>query len=272
MPRHPHVMGAQRPRRRHPLDLRDHQPAVVPDRNRLLKAAQIRPFMLISQVAPFIRRRRPQDADIGHDVREMQPYLAAKLHPRDDGGRRTAGVHRAAFAHRVGEGLKTHLGQHPRTPRRHVAVHVEQDARRHVIGRDAVFRDHLPDLRHRQVRRPRRIRPRDHPRQKSVLGDMVDALHAIHVAGRDRVDCGQPAWMPLAVEPLADGAQDAVGTAESRGGGDRDNRPVRDVGCGVVGGHEFGHLNVTGVTAGLFLLLERSKIIWNDPNLSRRFA
>ena len=64
------------------------------------------------------------------------------------------GVHRAAFADRVGEGVEPDLGEDPGPARGHVAVHVEEDARGDVVGGDAVLDEHPPDLGHRQRRGP----------------------------------------------------------------------------------------------------------------------
>ena len=90
MPRHPHVVRPQRPRRRHPLHLRDDEPAVVADRDRLVEPAEIGALVLVGEVAVLVRRGRPDDRHVRDDVREVQPGLAAELDAADDRLRRGA--------------------------------------------------------------------------------------------------------------------------------------------------------------------------------------
>ena len=63
---------------------------------------------------------------------------------------------------------------------------------------------------------------------RPVLGDVVDALDPVHVAGGDRMERGQVARVALCVEARADRGQHPVRAAEPGGGGDRDHGPVRD--------------------------------------------
>ena len=241
MPRHPHVMRTQRAARGDAGDLRDHQPAMVAHADRLFQTAKIGALMLIGQVAEFIRRRRPQDADGGNDIGEMQPGLAVELHPPDDRLRRRAGIHRAALADRVGESVEPGPGQDTGTAGGGLAVHVEHDAGGDVIGRDPVLDDHLPDLGHRQVGRARRVGPRQHLGQEPVLRDVVDALHPVHVPRRNRVQRGQAAGMTLGLEPLSNRLQDEVRAPERGGGGDGDDRPVRDTFRRRCGADDLAH-------------------------------
>ena len=241
MPRHPHVMRTQRPPRGDTRDLRDDQPAMVAHADRLFQTAEIGALMLIGQVAEFIRRRRPQDADGGDDIGEMQPGFAVELHPPHDGLRRRAGIHRAALADRIGESVEPGPGQDTGTAGGGLAVHVEHDAGGDVIGRDPVLDDHLPDLGHRQVGGTRRVGPRQHFRQKPVPGDMVDALHPVHVPRRNRVQRGQAAGMALGLEPLSDGLQHQIRATERGGGGDGDNGPVRDTFRRRCGADDLAH-------------------------------
>ena len=239
MARHMHVMGPERPARRHPLDLRDHQTPVVLCGDRLFQPTQIGALVFIGQVAVFVRRGRANDGDIGDDIRKMQPGVAIEFAPEHDRIGRGAFIHRAAFADRIDEGFQPHLRQHAGTSRARIAVHVEQDARGNVIGRHPVFDHHPPDFRHRQRGRPRRIGPRDHPRQQPVPGNMVHALDAIHVTRRNRMQGGQAARAALGRETRADGGQHRIGAAQRRGRGYRHHRTVRDAGRGFGGGHEF---------------------------------
>jgi hypothetical protein len=48
---------------------------------------------------------------------------------------------------RIDEGVEADLGQHARALGGRLAVHVEQDAGRNVVGGELVVADHLPDLR-----------------------------------------------------------------------------------------------------------------------------
>ncbi len=145
----------------------------------------------------------------------MQPGLAAKLDARHDrpvgGGR----VHRAALADGIDEGVEADLGQHARTPRRHVAMHVEHDAGGNIVGDDAILGDHPPDLGHRQRGRAGGIGARDHGRDEPGLREMIDATDAVHVAGGDRMQRRQPARMSRRIETLTDCLQHQVGAAET---------------------------------------------------------
>ena len=186
MPGHPHVVRPQRPRRGHALHLRDDQPAVVAHRDRLVEPAEIGALVLVGEVAALVRRGGAQDRHVRHDVGEVEPGLAAELDARDDRPGGGGGVHGAAFADRVGEGVEPDPGQHARPARRDVAVHVEEDARGHVVGRDLVLDHHAPDLGHRQRRGPARVGARDDGREQALLGDVVHALDPVHVARGDR--------------------------------------------------------------------------------------
>ena len=266
MPRHPHVMRTQRPRRRQPLDLRNHQTTVIAHRNRLIQTAQRGALMLIGQVAPLIRRCGAQNADVGHDVGKVQPGLTTELHPLHDGRASGPRVHRTALAYRVDKGLQANFGQHPGLSGRHIAVHVEQDARRHVIGRNPVLGNHAPDFGHRQVGTATGIRPPNHPRQQPILCDMVDALDAVHVAGCNRVQRGQSARMAGIAKPLAQGRQHLVRAAQRRRRRNRHHSPVGDTQHSLGCRYQFSHASPR--CSGRSRHLERSNIYWNVPDRS----
>ena len=63
---------------------------------------------------------------------------------------------------------------------------------------------------------------------RPVLGDVVDALDAVHVAGGDRMQRRQVARVALGVEARADRGQHRVRAAEPARGADRDHRAVGD--------------------------------------------
>jgi hypothetical protein len=44
---------------------------------------------------------------------------------------------------------------------------------------------------------------------------VIDALDAPHVAGRDRMQRGEVAWMALGIEAFANGGQNGVRAAEA---------------------------------------------------------
>ncbi len=239
--RHAHVVRTQRAVLGDALDLRDDDAAIVAGGDGLLESTEIGALVFIGQVAPFIRRGGAQDADIGRDVREMKPGLAAELDPVDDRRRGTAGVHRAPFAHRIGKRLHADLGQHAGPAGGGLAVHVEHDARGHVVGGNPVLDDHPPDLRHRQIGRSRRIRPRQHAVQEPVLRDPVHAPDAIHVARGNGVQRRDVAGMTFGAETLPQCLQHQIGTAECRRGRDGDHRPVGDAGHGSGGRDKLCH-------------------------------
>jgi hypothetical protein len=74
-----------------------------------------------------------------------------------------------------------------------------------------------------------------------VLRDVVDPLHAIHVARRDGVQRGQVARMPLGLEPCADGGQHRIRAAQRGGGRHGHHRAVRDARGGFVQADELAH-------------------------------
>ena len=128
------------------LDLGDDDAAIVVRSQRLLQPAEIGAFMLIGQVAALVGRGGADDRDMRRDGRKIEPLLAVELldaHDRIAGGR----VHRAALMARVGEGVEADLGQHARPLGGRLAMHVEQDAGRDIVGGDRIVADHLPDLR-----------------------------------------------------------------------------------------------------------------------------
>ena len=226
MTRHPHLMRAQTAGRGDPLDLRDHQPAVVAHRNRLIKPPQRGPLVLVGQVAATICGGGAQDADIRHDAREMQPGLAAHLMARHNRVGAGARVHRAAVQIGVNKGFQAHLGQHAGAAGGDIAVHVEQDARGHIVGKHPVLDDHVPDRGHRQVRRTGGVRPGDDARQQPLLRQMINPLDAIHVARRNRVQGGQAARVALGQIARANRCQHLVGAPQRRRRRHRDHRPV----------------------------------------------
>ena len=73
-------------------------------------------------------------------------------------------------------------------------------------------------------------------------GDVVDAQHAVHVAGRDRVHRGEVARAAGLREPLADAGEDGVGAAEAGGRADRHHRSVPDQASGLDGG-QYGNFS-----------------------------
>ena len=88
--------------------------------------------------------------------------------------------------------------------------------------------DHLPDRGRGHRGRAARVGAGQHLGEQALLGDVVDALDAVHVAGGDRVDGGQVARVAGRGEALADGGQHGVGAAEAARRADRDDGAVGD--------------------------------------------
>ncbi len=218
---------------RQPLDLRDDNAAIVAHRERLIERAEIGALMLIGEVAALVGRGGADDCHIGDDRREEQPFVAREFHHRRDGRGGGLGVHRAAFPARIDEGVHADLGQHARPFGGGLAMHVEQDAGGDVVGRDAVAGDHLPNFRRLGLRRPRWIGPGEHARQAPVLGQMVDALDAPHIASGDRVQRRQIARTAACIEASPDCREHSVRASQTRGRRHRDDGAVGD---------EFGRL------------------------------
>ena len=237
------VMGLKRARRGQPLDLRDDDAAVVAHGERLVERPENAALVLVGKVSPLVGRRCADDRDLRRDRREEQPFLAGEIDALDDRIGRRLCIHRAAFVDWIDERVHTDFGQHARPLGRGLAMDVEQDAGRHVVGRDRVAGDHLPDLRRLGRRRARRIGPGENAREAPGLGEVIDALDAPHVAGGDRMQGGDVARMPLGVEARADRRQRRIGTAEPGRGRDRDDRAVGNETGGVGGGNHLwpGH-------------------------------
>ena len=146
--------------------------------------------------------------------RKEEPIIPGEVDALDDRIGRRLGVHRAALVDRIDERVHADLRQHARTLGCRLAMDVEHDARRHVVGRDRVARDHLPDLGRLGRGRARRIGARENAREASRLGEMIDALDAPHVPGGDRMQGGDVARMALGVETRADRRERRIGTSE----------------------------------------------------------
>ena len=242
MPRNADVVRPQGAAFGHAADLRDHKASVVFHADGLLQSTQISAFVFIREVAELIGRGGADDGDIWHDVREVQPGVAPKLHTRNDRRFRGLVVHRTALAFRVDEGLHAHLGQNAGPIGGCLACHVKQDARGHVIGGHAVLDDHFPDLGHGLERGPRRIRTAQNARQKPVFGDVVNAQHTIHIACGNRVDGRQIARMAFGVKPCADGLKHEIRAAQRRRGRHCDDRIIGNPRNRVRGADDFVHL------------------------------
>ena len=158
--------------------------------------------MFVGEVSALVGGGRADDGDLRRNGRKEQPVLAGKRDPADNRLGRRLCVHCAAFARGIDERVHPDLGQHARPLGRRLAVHVEENARRDVIGRDRVAADHFPDRRRLGGGWTGRIGARQNARQTAGLGEMIDALHPPHVAGRDRMKGRDVARAPFGVEPL----------------------------------------------------------------------
>ena len=223
-----HIVRPQRSGRRDTFDLGNDEPAMIAHGSGLVEGSEGRSFMLEGQVAPFVRSGAADNRHIGHDVGKMQPGVAGHLMPMDNWICRRVDIHGAAFALRIDKCAEPHLGKHTGPAGRHIAVHIEKDAGRHVIGLDPVLDDHPPDVRHRHAGRTTWIGAGDHPRQQTVAGNVVHALDAVHVAGGDGMQGRQPLGMTLCRKTIAKRFQHLVGTAEARRGGYSDDGAVLD--------------------------------------------
>lgn len=100
--------------------------------------------MFVREVAALVGGGRADDGDLRRYCRKKQPVLARKGYAADDRLRRRLCIHRAALARGIGESVHPDLGQHAGPLGRRLAMHVEEDARRYVIGWDRVAADHFP--------------------------------------------------------------------------------------------------------------------------------
>ncbi len=144
---HARACGLQRAGLREALHLGDDDAAVVAGGQRLVERAEIGALMLVGEIAALVGGGGADDRDLAArwPGRRATPRPSnAILRTMRRAGR---GVHGAALAGGIDEGVEADLGQHARPLRRGLAMHVEQDAGGHVVGGDAVLGDHPPDLR-----------------------------------------------------------------------------------------------------------------------------
>ena len=226
-------MWAQRTGGGKPFDLRDHDPAVVAHRKRLIERPEYAPLMLVGKISSFVGRRCANDRYLRSDGREEQPVVAGEGDALYDRLRRRFCIHGAAFMDRIDERIHSHFGQNAWTLGRRLAMNVEQDSRRHVVGRDRVAGDHLPDCRRFGGRRARRIGTCQNPGETSRFREMVHALDAPHVARGDRMEGREVPRMTLRLEALSDRSQASLGAPERRRRGDRDDRVIGNEASGV---------------------------------------
>ena len=238
---HVHLQRLQRSGAHHALDLCDHDPTVVARGERLIERAEVCAFVLVGQVAAFVRGGGAQDRDPWRDGRVEQPLFAGEGDLLHEGLGLRSRVHRAALTVRVHEGVETDLGEHAGALRGGVAMHVEHDAARQIPRRDLVLADQAPDLRHRQRGRPAGVGAGQHLLQHAGTGEVIDAADAVHVARGDRVQSREVARVAFGGEACAERLQHLVGTAQAAGGADRDDVAVADQLRCLFGGDELAH-------------------------------
>ena len=247
-----HVLGPERSRPGKALDLRDHGAPVVAGGKRLVERSQVGALVLEGEVAPLVGGGGADDRDVRRDGRKEQPVLAREpLVPHDGlGGRGRR--HGAAFLLRVDEGVQPDLGQHPGPLRCRLAVHVEEDAGRDVVGGDGVLLDHPADRGRLCRRGAGGIGAAERAAEQSRPGEVVDALDGVHVAGGDGVKRGQVARTAGLVEARADRLEYGVRTAEARGGRHGDGRAIANDAGGFAGGEDLHGAASPGSTATAF--------------------
>jgi hypothetical protein len=103
-----------------------------------------------------------------------------------------------------------------------------------------VVDNHLPDLWTWHIRRTARERAGNDPFQQAGMRQMIDSSNAVHVARRDRVECGQLAWAPVFQKMFSDRAQRGVRTSQPTRGTDGDNRAVGNQGANFFQGDYLG--------------------------------
>jgi len=170
--------------------------------------------MFVGKVSAFVGGCCANDGDLRRDTGKEEPFIASEIDALDDRIGRRLGVHRAALMHRIDERVHPDLRQHTRPLGCGFAMNVEHDPGRHVVGRDGVARDHLPDLRRLGRRWARGIGPGENTRKASGLGEVIDPLYAPHVPSGDRVQGGDIARMAVGVETRADRRERRIGASE----------------------------------------------------------
>ena len=136
------------------FDLRNDDTAIVARSQRLIQPTKISTLMLIGEIAAFIGSGGADDRDMRHDIGEIEPVLTFKTDLFDDGLFARLIVHCRSLTLGINEGIKPHFGQHAGTLGGRLAMHVKQNARRNIIGRNLIIGDHLPDQRRLGARWP----------------------------------------------------------------------------------------------------------------------
>ena len=209
-----------------PLDLGDHDAAVVVGGVGLVEGAQSATLLLVGQIPVRVRGGGADDGDV-HLHRGIEEVLAAAdRHQLDE----VSGdvVHLRALDPRVGVGAEADLGEHAGLAGRCGPVHLEQHPGRDVVGLDLAAVDALPDQRRVQLRAARGVRAGEHAGELPRRAEVVDALDAVHVAGGDRMDGGQVRRASGRRVAGADRLQHGVGAAQAGRGGDGDDGVVAD--------------------------------------------
>jgi hypothetical protein len=145
----------------------------------------------------------------------------------------------AAVEARIDERAQPDLGQHARALGCHVAQHVEQHAARQVPRRNLLVADHGADARRLERRRSARIRATDHPGEHAGLGEVIDALDAVHVAGADGHDDGQAARPALGAEARAQRREEGVRRVQSGRAAHREHGAIRHQRGRALQGNDF---------------------------------
>ena len=94
-------------------------------------------------------------------------------------------------------------------------MQLEQDARRDVVGLDGAVLDQRDDLGWRRRRWPARIGAGDDPLDLPRVGEVIDPVDAVHVAGGDGVEERQVAALAVGGEPGPEGREHGVRAAEA---------------------------------------------------------
>ena len=207
-------MGTQRAVLCHMPHLRNDRPAAIVRGKRHLHRAQIGAFGLETKIAALVADRRADDCNVRAKRGEVKPVLALEFHALDDGFGGSRFIHGAAFLVGVHERVHADLCKNPGAMPGSFPQHVEDDARRKVVRLHLVRGDHLPDERRIGTRRARRIAAAYDLRQASGLRDMVHALDAEHVAGRDGMNRRQVLRRPFGFESFAQRLKHHVGAAQ----------------------------------------------------------
>ena len=129
------------------LHLRDNNAAIVTGGQCLIQPAESGSLMLISEIAVFISRCCTNNGDLRYDIGKIEPFFIRKFNLAHNRLPLCCLVHGAALPVRIDKSVQSDFSYHSGSFGSSLTMHIKQNAGRHIIGRNFIRTDHLPDQR-----------------------------------------------------------------------------------------------------------------------------